>query len=163
MNPGSDETAGVHWGGADSRGANQKTSTIIMPRSCAGSQTPRSPHRACTQLVPPSTPSRRRVRRHELSTGAVGAGGFAGANAKLPYPSPTEKKQDARVHSRKRKDQKHNTHPPRNQGENAGKTRQGEPTHPEEERKTPLGQKTQKRIDKIIGGAPCGRCPAERS
>ena len=80
-----------------------------------------------------------------LSTSAVGAGGFAGANARLPYPSPKEKKQDARVHSRKRKDQKRNTRPPKNQGENTGKTRQGEPTHPEGERKTPLGQKNPKK------------------
>ena len=136
MNSGTDETAGVHWGGADSRGANQTTATIIIPRSCAGSQTPRSPHRACTQLVSPSTPSRRRVRRHELSTGAVGAGGFAGANARLPYPSPTEKKQDARVHSRE-ENQKHTTHPPKNQGENAGKnTARGAPPTQKEERKS---------------------------
>ena len=155
MNPGSDETAGIHWEGADSRGENQTTSIVIIPRSCAGSQTPRSPHRACTQLVSPSTPSRRRVRRHERSTGAVGAGGFAGASARLPYPSPKEQKQDARVLNKKRKSQKRNTHPPKNQGENAGKTRQGEPHPPRrKEEETPLGQKNPERIDKIMGDAP---------
>ena len=162
MNPGSDETAGVHWGGADSRGATQKTSTIIMPRSCAGSQTPRSPHRACTQLVPPSTPSRRRVRRHELSTGAVGAGGFAGANARLPYPSPREKKQEARVHSKKRKDQK-TRHPPSREprGKRREKHGKGSPTHPEEEEEeAPLGRKNPKKNRQNNGGRTLKKVPS---
>ena len=132
-----------------------------MPRSCAGSQTPRSPHRACTQLVSPSTPSRRRVRRHERSTGAAGAGGVAGASARLPYPSPTEQKQDARVLNKKRKSQKRNTHPPKNQGENAGKTRQGEPHPPRrKEEETPLGQKNPERNRQNNGGRTLMKVPS---
>ena len=135
MNPGSDETAGVHWEGADSRGENQTTSIVIIPRSCAGSQTPRSPHRACTQLVSPSTPSRSRVRRHERSTGAVGAGGFAGASARLPYPSPKEQKQDARVLNKKENAKNATPTRPRTKGKTQGKHGKGNPTHPEEKKK----------------------------
>ena len=55
-----------------------QTATIIVPRQCAGSQTPRSPPRPLPRRIRPSTPSRRRVRTDAPRKRAGGAGGFAG-------------------------------------------------------------------------------------
>ena len=80
--------------------------------------------------------------------------------------------QDARD-SRRNKNTKRDPHPPENQGETTGKTRQGDPTHPEEqepatagegentargnpptqkkEREAPLGDEEPKRKQKTLG------------
>ena len=109
-----------------------------------------------------------------------GRGGPGGLRVGRPcFPSCKRRKmQDARG-SRKNKNTKHDPHPPKNHGENTGKTRQGDPTNPEERgatrakgegkhgkghptnpeerKKAPLGEKNQKKktgIDKISRGMP---------
>ena len=58
----------------------KKTIIVIVPRHCAGSQTPQSPHSPLSRRVSPTTPSRRRVRWHAPRQGTVGAGGGCGSD-----------------------------------------------------------------------------------
>ena len=96
-----------------------------------------------------------------LSTSAVGAGGFAGANARLPYPSPKEQKQDARAHSRRRKSQKRTTRPPKNQGENAGKnTARGAPPTQKKRRRSATRPEKPRKNRQNKGGRTLMKVPS---
>ena len=158
----------------------KQTMTTIIPRTCAGSQTPRSP-------PPPLTPARPTVDsqletgqdRRTRERGGGGPGGLRVGRPCCPSCKREREMQDARD-SRRNKNTKHNPPPrPRTMGKppgkrgkgtqptqrkeepatagEGGKHGKGKPTHPEERKKAPLGQEEPKKEDnKIAGGAtPC--------
>ena len=162
----------------------QKTAIIvIVPRSCAGSQTPRSPPHPVPRRVHPSTPSRRWVRTHTPRHGMGGAGGFAGRETRLSYLNLHGERCKMQGVARKKKTDnnappltreprgKHGentargTHQPREkkrqQGGGKGKRGKGNPTNQERNRTTRRRKKrTSKTLRNRLGEAPCSAPPA---
>ena len=85
------------------------------PRQCAGSQTPRSPCSPLPQRVPPTTPSRRWVRRDALRQRAARAGGGCRSvdQVSLGARGDARRKRRQKAATRQRPGPGTKNHPPR--------------------------------------------------